>query len=116
MRCMAASALLCLAVACQKPAASSGAGGAYARDIDRICHAEEHSGAAELPEGGRSLHIAQWLATSLESQEARALSAELSQMELPERARRLSAEAAKLGMSDCAMLAAWGADTAISSR
>ena len=79
-----------------------------ARDLDRICNAEEQSGALDKPPGDRAMHVAIWLATGLESQEARDLSAELSQMPSPTRGKRLKEELVKHGISKCEMLYAWG--------
>lgn len=79
-----------------------------ARDLDRICNAEEQSGALDMPPGDRAMHVGVWLATNLESQEARDLSAELSPMPAPTRGKRLKVELAKHGISKCEILYAWG--------
>lgn len=80
----------------------------YARDLDRICNAEEQSGALDKQPGDRAMHVAIWLATELESQEARDLSAALSPMAAPERGTRLKSELAKFNIQKCEMLHAWG--------
>ena len=79
-----------------------------ARDIDRICNVEEQSGALDMPPGDRAMHVGVWLATHLESQEARDLSAELSPMPAPTRGVRLKEELAKVGIKECEILYAWG--------
>ena len=78
----------------------------YARDVDRICHAAEHSG-ADRESGGRSLVIAEWLATHLESPEGRELMRALSSRPDGERGALLGSEAARVGIRSCAMLAEW---------
>lgn len=97
-----------LLVACQSSSERAAGDSAYHRDIDRLCHAAEHSGANELEQGARALHIAEWLATNLESDKARGLSAELSQMPNDERIPRLAREAEAAGVEACAILEAWG--------
>lgn len=79
-----------------------------ARDLDRICNAEEQSGALNMPPGDRAMHVGIWLATNLESQEARDLSAELSPMPAPKRGARLKEVLAAHDFKKCEILYAWG--------
>ena len=79
-----------------------------ARDLDRICNAEEQSGALDMPPGDRAMHVGVWLAMQLESQEARDLSAELSPMPAQTRGKRLKEELVKVGIKKCEILYAWG--------
>jgi len=98
--------LVALAFGCAKKSAKP-ADTPLARDVDRICHAEEHSGALEIEEAGRAVFIATWLAQNLESKEGRALTAELSQMPDERRAERMKAEAKKHGIEACAIVNQW---------
>lgn len=97
--------------ACQKGEVSSADVKAsdtpYRRDLGRICNALEQSGATEVPEGTRSTHVAIWLGQSLESQEARDLSAKLSQAGGSARIELLQSELKKIGMTQCPILALW---------
>jgi hypothetical protein len=79
----------------------------FARDLDRICNAEEQSGALDEIPSARAQHVGIWLATNLESQEGRTLSVELVQLAPPERIARLKSVLAEETMSDCEILATW---------
>tara|TARA_R110002096_G_scaffold44524_10_gene119915 strand:- start:11092 stop:11475 length:384 start_codon:yes stop_codon:yes gene_type:complete len=79
-----------------------------ARDLDRICNAEEQSGALDEIPSARAQHVGIWLATNLESQDGRSLSVELVQLPPEERIARLKAVLAEQSMSaDCEILATW---------
>ncbi len=80
---------------------------ALKRDLDRICNAEDQSGALHEIPSARAQHVAVWLATSLESQDARDLSAELVALAPPERIARLRTVLAENEMGDCEILATW---------
>ncbi len=80
----------------------------FARDLDRICNAEEQSGALDEIPSARGQHVGVWLATNLESQEGRDLSVELVQLPPPERIARLKTILAENKMgADCEILATW---------
>lgn len=81
----------------------------YERDLDRICHAEEQSGAAEQHEGARALAVAQWLGANIETQQGREL---LASMNAPgvgpaDKARILDEAAASAGIEHCPTARAW---------
>lgn len=78
------------------------------RDIDRICHAERHSGALEQPEGYRQMAVAQWLANNLRTEEARKLLIELTALAPKEKVARLEASARKAGLKHCDLAQSWG--------
>lgn len=78
------------------------------RDLDRICNAEEQSGALDLQPGERAMHVGIWLAKNIESQEARDLMAELTRLSGTERARRLQQELTTRGVPNCEILLVWG--------
>ena len=78
-----------------------------ARDIDRICNAEELSGALDLQPGERAMHAGIWLAENLESQEARNLSAALTKLSPDERIARLQNEVEANRIPSCEILHAW---------
>ena len=80
---------------------------AYQRDIDRLCHAQTHSGADELDPGQRPVAIAQWLSENLETSEVREVLVEF-QAGTPEQKRAiLEREAAEVGLPDCPLADAW---------
>jgi hypothetical protein len=78
-----------------------------ARDVNRICNAEELSGALDLQPAERAMHTGIWLAQNLESQDARDLSAELTKLNPQERVSRLQQVATEHGISPCEILHAW---------
>jgi len=87
-------------------------GDPYRRDVDRICNAEAQSGALELEEGARAMHVAQWLGSHIESQDGREFLASLSRADPKGKAMLLQQESQKLGLGDCALAQAWsGPDT-----
>jgi hypothetical protein len=79
----------------------------YARDLDRICNAEEQSGALDEIPSARGQHVGVWLATNLESQEGRTLSVSLVQLAPPERIARLKGVLAEHSIGDCEILSTW---------
>jgi hypothetical protein len=79
----------------------------YVRDIDRICHAEEHSGALKEEPGARPMMVALWLAKNMESEEGRTFAAKISQGSPDEKVALLKAEADKAKIKDCALIEAW---------
>lgn len=112
----ALGSLLSLLMACQptsgvdKAAESSKAKNVtpMGRDLERVCNQEEASGALELPPGDRAMHTAIWLANALETQPARELMAELTQLPPAPRIARLRKALVAEGMAeDCQVLHAW---------
>lgn len=79
----------------------------FGRDLDRICHAEERSGAKAEPEGGRAITVANWLGQNLESQAGRDFLGRLARTAPADKAQLLTAEAAKLGIDPCPLAGAW---------
>jgi hypothetical protein len=81
---------------------------AYERDVDRICHAEEHSGAAEH-DGPRTLVIAQWLGENIETDEGRELLARVTRddNDPAAKARILDEAATAAGIDDCPTARTW---------
>lgn len=77
-------------------------------DLDRICNAEEYSGALDLPTGDRALHTGIWLAKNIETQEIRDFVAELTKLEAVERTNRLQAKLAEHKIARCEIVHAWG--------
>jgi hypothetical protein len=78
------------------------------RDLDRICNAEEYSGALDLPTGDRALHTGIWLAKNIETQEIRDFVAELTKLEAVPRTDRLQAKLAEYKIAECEIVHAWG--------
>ncbi len=77
-------------------------------DLDRICNAEEQSGALQLPEGDRALHTGIWLANNIETQEIREFVAELTTLDPKARIARLEETLAKHQISQCEIIKTWG--------
>jgi len=77
------------------------------RDLDRMCNAEEKSGALDEDPDSRANHVGIWLATNLESQEARTLSAELVALAPEPRIARLREVLKSNAVGPCPILATW---------
>ena len=80
---------------------------AYVEDLERICNAEELSGADEQDPNRRSLFVATWLGNSLVTQEARDLMAKQAPLAPKEKAALLRAEAKEAGLSGCPTADTW---------
>jgi len=87
--------------------AKAQAGDPYRRDVDRICNSEAQSGALELEEGARAMHVAQWLGANIESQDGREFLASLSRADPKGKASLLMQESQRLGLGECALAKAW---------
>ena len=96
-------------VAAERPAAGE-PGTPYARDLDRICHSEERSGALEKPAGERSMTVAFWLANNIESQEGRDFLARFSQSDAAGKVALLESETRRLGPAECPLIARWAVE------
>ncbi len=108
MRLLVFAGLLAALVSCSKSEDSHAHEDTpYVRDIDRICHAEEHSGALQEEPGARPMMVALWLAKNMETDEGRTFSAKLSQASPKEKVALLKAEADKARIKDCALIKAW---------
>ena len=83
---------------------------ALTRDLDRICNAEEQSGALDLPEGDRALHTGIWLANEIELQESRDFVAVLKALDTTERIKRLREKLDQHKMGRCEIIKTWGGD------
>lgn len=97
---------LVLLVACQRdkpPPIDAG----YARDIERICHVVERSGAASMELADRTYVTATWLSQNLETQEARRFLAELGPIAGAEKGNVLDTEAARTGVKTCPLADDW---------
>ncbi len=77
------------------------------RDLDRICNAEEQSGALHEAPNARATHVGMWLANNLESQQARDLSAKLVALAPEERIAHLKGVLSEHQLSDCEIIRTW---------
>lgn len=102
--------LLLSATACKKDKREPAGNPPYAQDIERICFAEERSGALEQEPGRRSLVVAHWLGNALKTDESRVLLGRLARMPPRDKSAVLRAEASKLGIERCPMAAVWSAE------
>ena len=80
----------------------------FGRDLDRICHSSERSGALEQPEGQRAVTVAYWLGNNIESDEGRAFLARFTKSSTEEKIALLRREAKRVGLSSCPLLQTWG--------
>jgi hypothetical protein len=87
---------------------ASGTASSYGQDLEHICNSEARSGALDHPEGQRSLVVAQWLGSKIETEEGRAFLARLRQAPAEEKAALLREEAGRNGLSDCPLARSWG--------
>ena len=96
-----------LAWACQtgKPGRSHNA--TYAKDVERICNAEQLSGAAKEDPNARSTMVAMWLGNNLVTPQARELMARQARLGPAEKAALLRAEAREVGLSGCPTADTW---------
>jgi hypothetical protein len=83
------------------------AGDDYAGDIERICNAEQLSGAAEMDEGARSMHVAQWLGSNIKTEDGRQFLASLARAKAADKAKLLRSESSKVGLKGCALAKSW---------
>ena len=76
-------------------------------DLDRLCNAEERSGALDLPTGDRALHTGIWLAKNIETQEVRDFVAALTKLGPEERIALLQGKLAEHTITQCEIVHAW---------
>jgi hypothetical protein len=115
-RCLAAriavlAALVWLATAgCQTggPSDSKTAESPFQRDMARICNGEQRSGALSQPPEQRQMLVAQWLATNIETADARSLLAQIVQSAPADKVTLLRDAATRAGIDDCPLIRAWG--------
>lgn len=103
-----AIAVVLALVACQSGAPAEKALTGYSKDVDRICGAMEQSGALELEEGGRAMHVGIWLARNLETQDGRELSATLVALPPQDRVAKLLSISKAEKIKECSILKTWG--------
>jgi hypothetical protein len=95
-------------VGCQKQAETDRAAQApYRADLENICDAEARSGALAEDPARRALAIAQWIGPVLKTQEARDFLAGLTRAQGKAKGDALRAEAARVGLSGCALADTW---------
>ncbi len=96
------------AVACKDRAAPTPpADEAFGRDVERICQAEELSGAAAEEPGARPMLVAQWLGENIETQRGRDLLAEAARADGVAKAEVFERAARSVGRDRCATAESW---------
>jgi hypothetical protein len=81
---------------------------AYRADVTRICDAERLSGADQQPEGSaRTLAIAQWLGSAIQTKTAQNFLAELTHFDGAAKGQRLLDEARRVGLDGCSLADVW---------
>lgn len=117
--------IACALVACQRnetpPAAGSAAAApssvvpAYRQDIENLCDAVARSGAAQRPASEHPLLIAQWLGANLTTEDAHRFLVKIQPLRGATKADALEAEAARVGLTGCALAAVWRTPEAASA-
>ena len=79
----------------------------YTADINKICNVEKLSGAEADETTARTIIAAEWLGRNLTTDRARDFLAEVARVSAADKARKLRAEAKKLGLADCPTAIAW---------
>lgn len=82
----------------------------FRRDIRRICHVMEESGANQLSEAEHPLTVARWLGSNITSEPGRAFLARLARTPPDGKASLLRAAGKQAGVADCPLARTW--DTA----
>jgi hypothetical protein len=98
-----------VAAGCQRGpgGAAQPASEAYRRDIENLCNAMASSGADQLPVGERAPAIATWLGAHVQTPEAHAYLVRIQPLVGEPKAAALEGEARRVGLSGCALAAAW---------
>jgi hypothetical protein len=107
-----ASLLLCLA-GCQREAGSTAppVAESYRADIATLCEVVARSGADQVPPAERTLLIATWLPGHLQTAEAHDYLVKIGPLVGDAKAAALEAEAARVGLTRCALAAEWRTPT-----
>jgi hypothetical protein len=102
---------LAVVAGCQRSGGST-VSETYRGDIERLCDVVARSGADRLPAGERTLAIANWLASNLETREAHDYLIRIQPLTGEPKAAALDAEARRTGLARCALAGEWrGAPT-----
>ena len=88
--------------------AESGAKTSYQRDLERICHSLERSGALEQSEGQRAMAVAYWLSNNIETIKGRQLLARINRAKPEGKVAILTEESKRMGMTSCPLAVSWG--------
>lgn len=104
---IASALVLCLlAAACQRGSGQAVAPD-YRADFENICNAEERSGALREDPNSRATHVAMWIGSRLQTDEARRFLAGLGAMPPKAKGDALREEAARIGLSACPLAETW---------
>jgi hypothetical protein len=85
---------------------------AYTQDFERLCNAEQLSGALDQPEEARTLMVAQWLGKHLETSQVHDFLVHIQRLGAADKADVLDGEAKRLGLASCPLSAVWKAEAA----
>jgi len=105
--CATTTLILLALVSCWPGGRKSAEKTQYAIDVENVCHAEERSGALDQDPSMRSMKVANWLASTLVTEDSRALLGRLAGLAPEEKAALLAGEADKLGVAPCPMVGVW---------
>jgi hypothetical protein len=103
------TAWIVLAIACQKGGGDPKASVTpeYKQDIENLCDVLHRSGADQLPPGDRAPSIAMWLGPNIKTQDGHDFLISIQPLQGEPKAKALEAEAARVGLSTCALAAEW---------
>ena len=107
MRVAAVAVVLALAAACQSGKSPAPSDSTYAKDVERICNAEQLSGALQEDPSSRAMLVAVWLGNNLVTQEGRDLMVRQAKLAPAEKAALLRAEAREVGLPGCPTADTW---------
>jgi hypothetical protein len=103
---------LVAAVACQssdKEAPITAVDAAYKADIEALCDVVNRSGTAGMDVNDRTMKIATWLGSNLQTKDARQFLAKIRPIKGPAKGDAIDAEAKRLGIAACPLAAEWRA-------
>ena len=96
-----------MVVSCGSDTTASRPDTPYASDIAKLCDVVARSGAAGHDGNDRMFLVATWLGSNLETADARAFLARIQPLEGESKAAALDGEAARVGLTGCALAAEW---------
>jgi hypothetical protein len=93
--------------AAEPPPTGAGSATVYASDIEKLCDVVVRAGVADVDPNDRTYLVATWLASNLQTQEARKFLARIQPLEGEAKATALETEAKRVGLTGCALAAEW---------
>jgi hypothetical protein len=85
----------------------AGSGTGYTSDIEKLCDVVVRAGVSDVDPNDRTYVVATWLASNLQTQEARKFLARIQPLVGDAKATALETEARRVGLTGCALAAEW---------